>query len=76
MENRRGRRGREKTQTGIETGRGRGSTMLFGAVEAGRKPRPGLKLTRPAGVDAAVDRRGREKTQTGIETPRPERGRA
>jgi len=38
------------------------------AVEAGRKPRTGLKHTVSIGGRAALGRRGREKTQNGIET--------
>jgi len=47
----------------------RGNHFLrFGFVEAGRKPRTGLKLTIAANREYETNRRGREKTQNGIET--------
>jgi len=62
------RRGREKTQNGIETGPAQRETVTGGSVEAGRKPRTGLKRLVVLLECAADLGRGREKTQNGIET--------
>jgi hypothetical protein len=61
-------RGREKTQNGIETPLDGVDEKRGSNVEAGRKPRTGLKRC-PVGICREYFvRRGREKTQNGIET--------
>jgi len=63
-------RGREKTQNGIETKLPERNMAVVGEVEAGRKPRTGLKPELAGPIGDLVDCRGREKTQNGIETGR------